>query len=82
LADDIPALWSAPTTTTADRKKLVRAVVERVTVTAEGESETCHATVVWAGGHQTPRRPGPPRRPDRSTVHYQALTERITVLGE
>ncbi|MDT3445812.1 recombinase family protein, partial [Pseudofrankia sp. BMG5.37] len=53
LAADIPALWSAPTTTTADRKRLIRAVVDQVTVTAAGTSEQVHATITWAGGHQT-----------------------------
>src|SRR5258708_26579275 len=30
LASDIPALWNAPTTTDADRKELIRQVVEQV----------------------------------------------------
>src|SRR5262249_12399864 len=51
LADDIPALWAAPTTTIADRKGLLRAVVESVQVTADGATERVHATVTWAGGH-------------------------------
>lgn len=53
LAADIPALWAAPTTTDQDRKKLIRAVVERVEVTAEGSSEKVRAAVVWAGGLRT-----------------------------
>ena len=48
LAGDIPALWAAPTTTTADRKRLIRAVIESVQVTAEGATERVHATVTWA----------------------------------
>ena len=53
LAGDIPALWAAPTTTVADRKRLLRAVIESVQVTADGATERVHATVTWAGGHQT-----------------------------
>src|SRR5262249_18533835 len=53
LAGDIPALWAAPTTTVADRKRLLRAVIDSVQVTAEGATERVHATVTWAGGHQT-----------------------------
>ena len=53
LAEDIPALWHAPTTTTVERKEIVRQVVERVVVTVEGTSERVHVTIVWAGGLQT-----------------------------
>ena len=53
LAGDIPALWAAPTTTIADPKRLIRAVVDSVQVTAEGATERVHVTVTWAGGHRT-----------------------------
>ena len=81
LAADIPALWAAPTTTTADRKRLLRAVIESVQVTAEGATERVHATVTWAGGHQTHadlRRPV--ARIDQLS-YYPALTERIRALA-
>jgi hypothetical protein len=39
LAADIPSLWHAAQTPAADRKEIVRALVERVTVTAAGDSE-------------------------------------------
>ena len=47
LASDIPALWAAPTTTVADRKRLLRAVIESVQVTAEGATERVHAAITW-----------------------------------
>jgi DNA invertase Pin-like site-specific DNA recombinase len=53
LAADIPALWDAPTTTDADRKQLIRQVVERVTVTIDGDSEQVTVTIQWAGGART-----------------------------
>ncbi len=53
LAHDIPALWAAATTTTAERKELVRQVVERVVVVADGSSERVRVCVTWAGGAQT-----------------------------
>ena len=53
LAHDIPALWAAATTTTAERKELVRQVVERVVVDTEGMSERVRVSVTWAGGAQT-----------------------------
>jgi hypothetical protein len=81
LASDIPALWAAPTTTVADRKRLLRAVVESVQVTADGATERVHATVTWAGGQQTHadlRRPV--ARIDQLS-YYPALTEQIKALA-
>jgi len=45
LAHDIPALWAAPATTIADRKRLLRAVIESVQVAADGVTERVQATV-------------------------------------
>jgi DNA invertase Pin-like site-specific DNA recombinase len=81
LASDVPALWAAPTTTVADRKRLLRAVVESVQVTADGATERVHATVTWAGGQQTHadlRRPV--ARIDQLS-YYPALTEQIRALA-
>src|SRR5262245_12243147 len=50
LAADIPALWRAPTTTAADRQRVVRCLVERVTATVEKETNRVAVTVAWAGG--------------------------------
>ena len=53
LAADLPAVWDAPTTTDADRKQLIRHLVEQVRVTVAGTSEKVDVEVVWAGGHRT-----------------------------
>jgi DNA invertase Pin-like site-specific DNA recombinase len=53
LAADIPALWSATTTTDADRKEIIRQVVEQVEVEAQGTSEQVQVRITWAGGGQT-----------------------------
>src|SRR5262249_53592434 len=81
LAADIPALWAAPTTTVADRKRLLRAVVESVQVTAEGTSERVQATVTWAGGHQTHAALSRPVARIEQLSSYPALTERIRALA-
>ena len=81
LADDIPALWAAPTTTVADRKRLLRAVIESVQVTAEGATERVHATVTWAGGHQTHAALSRPVARIGQLSYYPALTERIRALA-
>ncbi|WP_461090388.1 recombinase family protein [Streptomyces incanus] len=53
LAADLPALWRAPTTTDADRKQLIRHLVEKVHLTVIGDSERVTVQVTWAGGHCT-----------------------------
>ena len=52
LATGIPAIWHAPTTTDADRKQLIRHLIERVQVEVLGTTEKVEVQVVWAGGHR------------------------------
>ena len=49
-ARNLPALWQAATTTTADRQRIVRLLVQEVVVTVRGESEWVNVTIHWAGG--------------------------------
>jgi hypothetical protein len=53
LATDIPAIWAAPTTTNAERKEIIRQVVERVIVDVQGSSEQVHVRIEWVGGSHT-----------------------------
>ena len=50
LAIDIPALWAAPSTSDADRKEIIRQVVERVIVDVQGSSERVKVRIEWIGG--------------------------------
>ena len=80
LAADIPALWAASTTTAADRKEIVRQVVERVVVEADGVSERVQVRIVWAGGGETA---GVVVRPIAELAHlsyYPHLCQRLTEL--
>jgi hypothetical protein len=53
LASDIPALWHAPGTSNADRKQIVRCLVERVTVHVRCDCEVVDVTIRWAGGYES-----------------------------
>jgi hypothetical protein len=81
LAGDIPALWAAPTTTVADRKRLPRAVIDSVQVTAEGTTERVHAAVTWAGGHQTHADLARPVARVSQLSYYPALAGRLRALA-
>lgn len=50
LSADLPALWRAEGTTPADRKEIVRCLVERVVVHVRQDSEAVGITVHWKGG--------------------------------
>ena len=53
LAADLPALWSAPTTTPADRKEILGLLLDRVVVHVDAQSEVVEVAAFWAGGHET-----------------------------
>lgn len=53
LACNIPTLWSAAGTTNADRKEIIRCLVERVVVTVRCDSEYVDVTIQWAGGYES-----------------------------
>jgi hypothetical protein len=65
----------------ADRKRLIRAVIESVQVTAEGATERVHATVTWAGGYQTRADLARPVARIDQLSYYPALAERISALA-
>jgi DNA invertase Pin-like site-specific DNA recombinase len=75
LADDLDAVWTAPTTTDKDRKQLLRTLLEDVTLTLHRDEAEPHATVLmrWKGGATSHlvvpiRRPQPKIRTDEDTV--------------
>jgi len=50
LADAIPALWQAEGTTDADRKEVLRCLVEKVVVDVQRSSEHVTMLIHWHGG--------------------------------
>jgi hypothetical protein len=56
LAADLPRLWDASSTTTPDRKAVLRLVIEKVVVDVAAESEFVDAVIHWAGGSDTKAR--------------------------
>ena len=53
LAGDVATLWSDPGTTAADRKQVVRLLVDRVVVHVRPDSERVEVTISWLGGSTT-----------------------------
>jgi DNA invertase Pin-like site-specific DNA recombinase len=53
LADDIPALWQAPSTSGVERQTILRALMEHVVVEVLGRSERVAVSIRWAGGFES-----------------------------
>ncbi len=69
LATDLPAVWTAPTTTPADRQRVIRCLVERVTATVDRDTDRVSVAVSWAGGFESA---GDLRRP---VARYDQLAD-------
>jgi hypothetical protein len=82
LAADIPALWQAPTTTAAERKELIRQVVQRVEVAVQGESEHVAVRIVWVGGTQTRGTVVRPVARFRQLSYYAPLRRQVVAWAE
>jgi DNA invertase Pin-like site-specific DNA recombinase len=82
LASNIPALWNATTTTTAERQIIVRQLVERIELHLDGESERGKLVVHWIGGRCSI---APFIRPVARTEqlsYYRKLVNRIVALRD
>jgi len=80
LTADLPALWHAPSTSDADRKQLLRILIEKITVAVLGNSERVAVTITWAGGHQTSGTAIRPVARFDQLSYYPQLTARLSEL--
>jgi hypothetical protein len=80
LAHNIPALWHAPTTTMAERKEIVRQIMQRVIVAGEGRSERLQLTIEWVGGGCTTALTTRPLSHIAHLSDYPRLCERLRTL--
>jgi hypothetical protein len=80
LAEDLPGLWHAPTTTAADRQRIVRLLVKEVVATVRGESEWVDVTIHWAGGSSSSHELVRPVQRYQQMADYGRLLSRIDEL--
>ncbi|MGH3951947.1 MAG: helix-turn-helix domain-containing protein, partial [Pseudonocardiaceae bacterium] len=74
---DLRAVFDAPTTTTRDRKLLLRTLISDVTVTVDTEAGSVQATIDWEGGATSRLDPLPLRRQGQT---YRATDEDTVTL--
>ena len=53
LSTDIPALWESSSTSAADRREIIRQLVDKVVVHAQGKTEVVDVTIHWIGGYRS-----------------------------
>jgi DNA invertase Pin-like site-specific DNA recombinase len=75
LAGDVATLWSDPATTAADRKQVVRLLVDRVVVHVRPDSERVGVTISWQGGSMTGH------EIVRSVSRYESLSTYDRLMG-
>jgi DNA invertase Pin-like site-specific DNA recombinase len=80
LASDLPAVWSADTTTPADRQRIARLLLERVAVTVDKGSERVEVRLHWSGGQQTEHTVTRPVRRYCQQSAYPRLVSRLKEL--
>jgi DNA invertase Pin-like site-specific DNA recombinase len=80
LAADIPGLWHAPSTTIQQRQRIVRSLVERITVAIRGRTEWVDVTIRWAGGMESHHEVCRPVQKYEQLSNYRALRSRIVEL--
>lgn len=82
LADDLPAVWTAETTSAADRKRMLRLAMTEVSVRVVGVSpRTAEVNILWSGGVTTAHTVVCPRQGWQSMTDA-ALVARIGELAQ
>jgi hypothetical protein len=79
LAQDVPQLWSAPTTTNQQRKQLLRLLIKDVTLTKQGQR--IQIGVRWQTGALTPLSVARPPRASEAVKTPPEVVNRIRALA-
>jgi DNA invertase Pin-like site-specific DNA recombinase len=80
LAQDVPQLWAAASTTPADRQRIVRLLVEQITVEVQDQSERVKVVIHWSGGSVSEHELLRPVRSYEQLVDYPRLCARMEEL--
>src|SRR5262249_4376705 len=80
LSGNVATLWNASATSAADRKQIVRCLVERVVVEIDKPSELNDVTIVWQGVLETCHQVARPVAIYAQLKDIRCLTERATQL--
>ena len=82
LAQDLPALWGASTTTAADRQQIIRFLIDRIVVDVDSKRDCMQVTLTCMGGHISTREIVRPVLSYEQTADFGQLMDRIRELRE
>jgi hypothetical protein len=77
LSGDIPALWHAPQTSCAERKQVVRYLIDKIVLQAPINCEMADVSVHWAGGYVSHHELRRPVARYEQLRDYERLSKRI-----
>jgi DNA invertase Pin-like site-specific DNA recombinase len=80
LSQNVSSLWNAAATTAADRKQIVRCLIDRVIVVADKASEHTDVAIVWKGGLTTQHQIARPVGRYDQLKDYRRLIQRLKEL--
>ncbi len=81
LAEEVPRLWHAPTTTPADRRQVIRLLIDRVVLSVVPGDDRVAVRVEWAGGSVRERMIERPVQGYRNQRSWQRLSARLAELN-
>jgi len=81
LAENLPAVWKSPTTSSGDRQRIIRLLVERVVITMHGSTEQVDVSLHWSGGFNSQHELIRPVARYEQLADYNRLLARVEDLG-
>lgn len=82
LASDVPALWHASATTMADRKTVIRCLIDRIVVNVQNDTEFVDVSIYWEGGFDSHHQVQRPVLKYEQLRDYDLLVNRLRELRE
>ena len=81
LAQDLPVVWNAPSTTMATKQRLIRVLIEEVLIDLDDEANQAVVTIHWMGGHHSETRVARARNGRYRSDHGPSPVDVIRRLG-
>ncbi len=81
LAADIPALWNDEATTVAERKEILRQIIDKIIIDAREKTERVKVSIHWAGGMVSELEMIRPVAKTEKLSYYPEMIERIKLLA-
>ena len=81
LAQDLPAVWNAPTTSMGTKQRLIRTLIEEVIIDLDDEVNEAVVTIHWVGGRHSETRVPRVRIPRHPVGHRPGAADVMRKLG-